>query len=415
MNGRIYDPVLGRFMSGDPYVDSSVDSQSLNRYSYVSNNPLGYTDPSGYFKLKDALKIIATVAVAVVAGVYLGPIIGQALGGALNSVGLVTTWTAATEAVIMGIGGGMAGGFASGFTGSLLNGSSIGDAFKAGVIGGAAGAVTGGFLGRIGAAKFDWFRRGLAHGSVHGAVAEATGGEFRHGFYSGFAVGATESKIGNWAGDSDARGITAAAIVGGTASALGGGKFTNGAVSGAFSYLFNWLSTEGVGPSGRSQIEEAQKEALALIDKAIGDLNGMLASGEASSAYIMSFGPYDYDRVSSVLSIFESMKAETISGNLVYRSVLSSHPDYQADAVAWVAKFHAPHRINLQAPWWRSGLSERATTIIHELAHLRGGIFGGRGITDYGYSGKVLMNWAKRVPQYAIRNAESYSLYVQNL
>ncbi len=49
MNGRVYDPTLGRFLSADPHVQSPYNSQSYNRYSYVLNNPLKYTDPSGYF------------------------------------------------------------------------------------------------------------------------------------------------------------------------------------------------------------------------------------------------------------------------------------------------------------------------------------------------------------------------------
>ncbi len=49
MNGRIYDPKLGRFLQADPIVQAPKNSQSLNRYSYVLNNPLSYTDPSGYF------------------------------------------------------------------------------------------------------------------------------------------------------------------------------------------------------------------------------------------------------------------------------------------------------------------------------------------------------------------------------
>lgn len=48
MNGRVYDPILGRFMSADPFVQFAFNSQSYNRYSYVLNNPLGATDPSGY-------------------------------------------------------------------------------------------------------------------------------------------------------------------------------------------------------------------------------------------------------------------------------------------------------------------------------------------------------------------------------
>jgi hypothetical protein len=48
LNGRVYDPWLGRFLSPDPFVQSPSYSQSYNRYSYCLNNPLRYTDPSGY-------------------------------------------------------------------------------------------------------------------------------------------------------------------------------------------------------------------------------------------------------------------------------------------------------------------------------------------------------------------------------
>jgi RHS repeat-associated protein len=56
MNGRVYDPILGRFLSADPFVQDPTNTQSLNRYSYVFNNPLSYTDPSGYFGWKDVAK-----------------------------------------------------------------------------------------------------------------------------------------------------------------------------------------------------------------------------------------------------------------------------------------------------------------------------------------------------------------------
>ena len=48
MNGRIYDPELGRMLSPDPVVQAPTVGQNYNRYSYVLNNPLKYTDPSGY-------------------------------------------------------------------------------------------------------------------------------------------------------------------------------------------------------------------------------------------------------------------------------------------------------------------------------------------------------------------------------
>ncbi len=51
MNGRVYDPVLARFLSPDPYVQSPDFTQSFNRYSYCWNNPFKYTDPSGDINL----------------------------------------------------------------------------------------------------------------------------------------------------------------------------------------------------------------------------------------------------------------------------------------------------------------------------------------------------------------------------
>lgn len=51
LNGRVYDPITGRFTSADPTVQAPLDMQSFNRYSYVLNNPLALTDPSGYFSI----------------------------------------------------------------------------------------------------------------------------------------------------------------------------------------------------------------------------------------------------------------------------------------------------------------------------------------------------------------------------
>ncbi|OQX79610.1 MAG: hypothetical protein B6D61_03275 [Bacteroidetes bacterium 4484_249] len=48
-NGRMYDPLLGRMLSPDNYVQAPNSSQSFNRYSYVMNNPLVYVDPDGEY------------------------------------------------------------------------------------------------------------------------------------------------------------------------------------------------------------------------------------------------------------------------------------------------------------------------------------------------------------------------------
>ncbi len=49
MKARIYDPVLGRFLSPDSIIPDVKDLQSFNRYSYTRNNPLSRTDPTGHW------------------------------------------------------------------------------------------------------------------------------------------------------------------------------------------------------------------------------------------------------------------------------------------------------------------------------------------------------------------------------
>ncbi|WP_371196337.1 RHS repeat domain-containing protein [Glaciecola sp. SC05] len=61
MNGRIYDPTLGRFLQADPFIQAPNDSQSFNRYSYVLDNPMTMTDPSGYISLNPFKKITRAV------------------------------------------------------------------------------------------------------------------------------------------------------------------------------------------------------------------------------------------------------------------------------------------------------------------------------------------------------------------
>lgn len=55
MNGRVYDPQVGRFLSADPLVANPDNTQSYNRYSYVENSPFKYIDPSGFMPENDLL------------------------------------------------------------------------------------------------------------------------------------------------------------------------------------------------------------------------------------------------------------------------------------------------------------------------------------------------------------------------
>ncbi|MEO1626234.1 MAG: RHS repeat-associated core domain-containing protein, partial [Bacteroidota bacterium] len=62
MNGRLYDPVLGRMLSPDNYIQDVANTQSYNRYAYVFNNPLKYTDPTG------EAAVVKVIAVALYIG-----------------------------------------------------------------------------------------------------------------------------------------------------------------------------------------------------------------------------------------------------------------------------------------------------------------------------------------------------------
>jgi RHS repeat-associated protein len=79
-NARYYDPTIGRFISADPFMLRPSYPQGLNRYSYVFNNPLRYTDPTGNWppwdqikeagkklidKAKDGLEVAKTKAVEI--------------------------------------------------------------------------------------------------------------------------------------------------------------------------------------------------------------------------------------------------------------------------------------------------------------------------------------------------------------
>lgn len=77
MNSRLYDPLIGRMLSADNYIQAMDNTQSFNRYSYVFNNPLKFTDPKG------DIGIIAIGAIIFGSG----NLIAHATRGDVNSIG----------------------------------------------------------------------------------------------------------------------------------------------------------------------------------------------------------------------------------------------------------------------------------------------------------------------------------------
>jgi hypothetical protein len=229
MNGRVYDPLTGRFMSADPFIQAPGNLQSYNRYAYVMNNPLNLTDPSGYSwwtRLRD--KVIKPIAIA-----YIGYLTG----------GLASSWylgaTQVCTAYTMTIAGAI-GGAAGGFTVGLL--SSGGDLKAA-----AQGALTGGLFGAVGGTYAAGSAESYAGHAAVGCVSSTAGG-------GSCGSGATSALFGKFTsnqiqgiGGQDlsgdiSRGI-ATTVAGGVGSVIAGGKFENGAVTAAYGYLFNALAS----------------------------------------------------------------------------------------------------------------------------------------------------------------------------
>ena len=77
MNGRVYDYNLGRFLSVDPFIQGLGSSQAINPYTYILNNPLAGTDPSGYI-------VVTTIVVAI--ALYSAWETGDAIGTGIYEV-----------------------------------------------------------------------------------------------------------------------------------------------------------------------------------------------------------------------------------------------------------------------------------------------------------------------------------------
>ncbi|KAF7788913.1 hypothetical protein PRUB_a2015 [Pseudoalteromonas rubra] len=242
MNGRIYDSTTGRFMQADPVVQAPGNLQNYNAYSYVLNNPLSYTDPSGYFfkkLLKGAMKATGTWQLlrAIADNQFMSMFvqIGLALIPGCQSGICHAIYNAATTFAV---------------TGSLNAG------LKAGAISYAQSTA----LQKIGGSQ-TWGEAGsvqniAANALVGGVASELQGGKFGHGFLSAGVASAFKPMLNDIGGAQSANSaiktgnlemlakfkmhrIVGAAVIGGTTSVISGGKFANGAISGAFNQAFN--------------------------------------------------------------------------------------------------------------------------------------------------------------------------------
>ncbi|RNL68614.1 hypothetical protein ED312_23130 [Sinomicrobium pectinilyticum] len=192
MNGRLYDPVMHRFLMPDNYVQDPFNTQNFNRYGYVLNNPLMYVDQNGEF-FWIAVGIGALVG-AVTQAIRPGANFGKILGGALIG--------AAAGAIGAGVGSVVSGGgfFSSQVAATLGQGVGTSVGFGSGFVSGFAGGFAGGFVGAAGNAWMDGasFGAGLGAGLKGGLIGGAIGGVV-NGTISGIRAG--KMGLDFWSGE----------------------------------------------------------------------------------------------------------------------------------------------------------------------------------------------------------------------
>lgn len=242
MNGRVYDPELGRFISADPNVQDLSNTQALNRYTYVLNNPLSMTDPTGFF--------FGAIFKAI--GNFISKIF-KAIASAFKALLKIPLLRAAIQIIGCGISGPPGIAICAGVTGALtlLSGGSIGDTLQAMAFTVASAGIwsgVGSFLEPLKALGVGTFTaiKSAVHGVVGGALSMVQGGSFVDGFVAnaaGAAAGVMSESVFGPAGTGGAQGFfgrtAAAAIAGGTTSILTGGKFSNAAITAAFAQMWN--------------------------------------------------------------------------------------------------------------------------------------------------------------------------------
>ncbi|WP_228452004.1 RHS repeat domain-containing protein [Chryseobacterium sp. G0186] len=137
MNGRLYDPLLRRFLNADENIQDPANTQNYNKYGYVMNNPMMYNDPDGEFWMWLAGAVIGGYLNGVAANngnwnpvkwnweKSWSAVLGGAIGGAAISgaLGNISSNPGAIKSFLPGI---VSGGLNSAFSGGNFLGGAIG-------------------------------------------------------------------------------------------------------------------------------------------------------------------------------------------------------------------------------------------------------------------------------------------------
>jgi len=207
MNGRLYDPLLRRFLNADENIQDPYNTQNYNKYGYVMNNPLMFNDPGGEY--------IFGITEAFFAAVVIGAMVGTASY-------IVNTLITGSKFTLQGF---FKAEFFGAVSGAVTYG--IGSAFSSTAVVSA--------LGNVGSAV----TQALAHGLAQGLLAVVQGGDLSQAgmaattafVTSGLMSGLT--KAAPSVTNSLAGSMVIGGAIGGITSELSGGNFWQGVAIGA--------------------------------------------------------------------------------------------------------------------------------------------------------------------------------------
>jgi hypothetical protein len=285
-----------RMTSADPMVPDPMNGQAWNRYSYVVNNRLAFTDPSGYCFLGLCGSIgsfLHHLSVPGLAGSFTE--IAAVLLASELSCGPAAVVCAAAAAFISttAVAGTSAGNLGRGLKPGLI---AAAEAVAFYEVGNLTDSIQDAHIGTHAPIDFTkdtgfeaYAFNVTAHAAVGCAAAVASGGKCGPSALAGGVTSAAGPAIN---GHDFVFGLVANAALGGGAAILGGGKFENGAITGAFGYLFN----DCAGHPGNCTITD---KANAIINGAYSIFSGVGYGLYEWARYTGLLGPTEFSRADS--------------------------------------------------------------------------------------------------------------------
>ncbi len=244
MNGRLYDPLLRRFLNADENIQDPYNTQNYNKYGYVMNNPLMHNDPSGEFFQFLGLGVLFWKAVIV--GTYIG----------------FTSYLVTAAVTNQGVS--LAGGLKAIFFGAASGAATFG---VGSIFSSTAGAATQ-FAKNLGDAAV--VVKAMAHGVAQGTLSLMQNSSFQQSFFSGALGSLGASAFGAVAGqaaNSTVGTIAFGAVAGGVGAELTGGNFWQGALIGGVVAGLNHTMHQMTGPGDDELIKKLTPEQRKQLEQ----------------------------------------------------------------------------------------------------------------------------------------------------